>query len=297
MRKARFTFPGAFHHVMNRGIGGENIFVDNKVKNFFLNTLIEESMKQRIRILAYSIMDNHYHIVLQNIHNRMSDFMRQLNGNFGSYYRIRKGGKGYVFQGRYKSILIQEDSYLKVVIIYVLLNSVQAGIISDPYKFEWSSINEYYNGIISEIVDNQFVEELYGSEINMKKLLQEWSGKEMPVRRTKFGDIIGDDEFVKWLGEKLDRRKKKGESLRMRKHDYVFEPCDSVIKSFEEQKGIKIEEISTNCKKGKTLRSELLVLLRDKAGLRYKEIIRYPLFKSLKYSSLRQLYKRTKEKI
>ena len=62
----------------------------------------------------------------------------------------------------------------------------------------------------------------------------------------------------------------------------------------EEEKDIKISTIDVNTKKGKKLRSELLVILKDRAGLKYTEIMKYPIFKSLKYSSLGQIYKRVK---
>ncbi|MCK4322559.1 hypothetical protein KAX08_08605 [candidate division WOR-3 bacterium] len=78
---------------------------------------------------------------------------------------------------------------------------------------------------------------------------------------------------------------------------FVFRPVDEVILEFEKKKGIKIIEIKTNKFAGEKLRAELLVLLRDEAGLTYKEIIEYPIFKSLKYESLGHLYQKAKDRI
>jgi REP element-mobilizing transposase RayT len=144
MRRARITYPGAFHHVMNRGIEGKDIFSDDTDKDIFLRILKEKSKKLRIRLLVYCIMNNHYHLVLQNSSGMLSDFMRELNGEYGMVYRKRKGGRGYVFQSRYKSTIIQEGAYLKMVIIYVSLNPVRAGKVLNPYEYEWSSIREYF---------------------------------------------------------------------------------------------------------------------------------------------------------
>lgn len=83
----------------------------------------------------------------------------------------------------------------------------------------------------------------------------------------------------------------------MRKDDYIFRPVDEVIEEFEKKKGIKISEIKTNKFAGKKLRTELLVLVKNEAGLTYKEIIEYPIFKSLKYSSLGHLYQKAKDRI
>jgi len=73
MRRARITYEGAFHHVMNRGIKGEAIFSGDLEKSQFLDYLKEFSQKLRIRLLAYCVMDNHYHIIIQNSSGRMSE--------------------------------------------------------------------------------------------------------------------------------------------------------------------------------------------------------------------------------
>ena len=294
MRIARVTYEGAYHHVMNRGIWNEDIFPDDSAKKYFLRVIKEKTKILKTKLFAYCIMDNHYHLILQNSSGRLSEFMKRVNGQYGIYYRNRYGGKGYVFQGRFKSTLIQEDKYLAVVIVYLLLNPVNASIVEDPYKYKWSSINEYFVGKNSDIIDNEFVEAIYRNKMGMNKLLKEWLGKDIMTRKTRIGYIIGDDDFIEEAHKRYDRRKSKGESKRMRIDDYIFDSAPKVIKRFEEEKGIKISKIEINTRKGKKLRSELLVLLKEKAGLRYAEIMKYPIFKSLKYSSLGQIYKRTK---
>jgi hypothetical protein len=103
--------------------------------------------------------------------------------------------------------------------------------------------------------------------------------------------------FIKGAVKQFNRRKEEMGTRRMRRGDYIFEPLEEVIMKFEEEKGVKIEEIDTRSFAGKSLRSELLVLLKERVGLKYNEIIELPLFRSLKYSSLGQLYKRVKDKM
>ncbi len=79
----------------------------------------------KIRLFAYCIMDNHYHLVLENASDRLSDFQMLLNVQYGMYYRKMEGGKGYVFQSRFKSTLIENDSYLIQSIRYLLRNPVR----------------------------------------------------------------------------------------------------------------------------------------------------------------------------
>lgn len=281
---------------MNKGIEGKDIFFDENAIVYFLESMKEKSNKLKMRILAYCIMPNHFHIIVQNSSGKLSAFMKQLNGQYGMYYRKRKGGKGHVFQGRFKSTLIQEDAYMRMVIIYVLLNPVRKGIVSNPRAYKWSSIREYYKEEDSPFVDNKFVEGMLSSEEEMYKLLNEWKQKDLPIRKTRIGDILGEDVFIKESIKRFDRRRKRTKSRNMRLGDYRFRSFEEIIKEFEEEKGIKLNKISLNTHKGKQLRGELLVLLKDKGGLTYREIVRIAVFQSLKYSSLGKLYKRALEK-
>jgi putative transposase len=76
------------HHTMNRGHDGTDIFCGNKNKNQFIDYLAESSTKLKIKIFAYCVMDTHYHLVLENSNGKMSEFMKRLNGHYGSYYPI-----------------------------------------------------------------------------------------------------------------------------------------------------------------------------------------------------------------
>ena len=96
MRRARVKFSGSYHHVMNRGLEGRRIFSGDKAKYDFLYLLNEKSKKTKIRLLAYCLMDNHYHLIVQNDSGKLSEFMKQLNGHYGIIYRKREGEKGYL---------------------------------------------------------------------------------------------------------------------------------------------------------------------------------------------------------
>ena len=78
---------------MNRGYDGNDIFVGNKNKSQFIDYLEGSSNQMKIRLFAYCVMDNHYHLVLENSSGMMSDFLKLLNGQYGMYYRKMNGGK------------------------------------------------------------------------------------------------------------------------------------------------------------------------------------------------------------
>src|SRR4030042_6087349 len=205
MRRARITFINAYHHVMNRGLNGCDIFFDSKSKLFFLNLLYNRIIKYKIKLFAFCIMNNHYHLIIQNSSGKMAEFMKQLNGEYGQYYRLRKGGRGYVFQNRYKSTLIQHDKYMKMCIVYTLLNPIRKGIIDNPFQYKWSSIQFYYTKN-SVPIDSDFVEQLFKTKQQMTYWLDHWKHRNITVKRTRFGDVVADDDFFKEAIMKFNRR-------------------------------------------------------------------------------------------
>jgi len=294
MRRARITWQGAYHHVMNRGHNGEFIFESDELKNDFLTLLKEKSKKLKIRIFAFCIMDNHYHLVLENTTGQISEFMKTLNGSYGMLYRKIMGGKGYIFQSRYKSTLIENDYYLIQSIGYILLNPVRAELINNAKDYPWSSIGEYFKGKASEYIYNEFVEELIGSKREFDRLINDYYSKNLSVQQTEFGGILGNKDFFNRAKEKFDRRKKQQYVNRKRKDDLYFVPEEQVIWEFERKYKIKIESINTQTLKGKKQRAELLVNLRDYSNMKYSDISMLEPFGDVHFGSLRSIYKRAK---
>ncbi len=88
---------------------------------------------------AYCLMDNHYHIVVETIEGNLSKGMRHLNGVYTQQFNRTHGRVGHVFQGRYKAILVDKDSYLLMLSRYVVLNPVRAGMVKSAGAWPWSS--------------------------------------------------------------------------------------------------------------------------------------------------------------
>ena len=296
MRQPRFTYPGAYHHCMNRGINGELIFPDDKHKTIFLELLAEKARLYRMRLFTYCVMDTHYHLVLENTSGRMADFFRNLNTHYAFYYRKNNGGKGYVFQSRYVSTLIQNDAYLKLAIIYVLHNPLRAGMIKNHRKYLWSSVNQYFEKQNLEWLDAQFVNDLFGSRTQLDEAVGRELEKKLPTMKTVFGPVLGDENFLAKALERYERRKEADAIKKRRRDDFGFDPVEKIIKEFEQSRGVKIDEIDTGNIQGKNLRGELLVNLRDATGLKYREIIELPIFSDLHYLSLAHLYRNHRQR-
>ena len=123
--------------------------------------------------------------------------------------------------------------------------------------------------------------------------------EEFLPRQTKYGEILGDKEFEKSAFEKFDRREKKLSIgwKRSDDQDSIFNPVEKVIWEFEQKIDMPIEELDISRHVGKRLRGELLIRLKDIAGLKYIEIIEIPPFDNLKLPSLGKLYRDAKARM
>ncbi len=123
----------------SRGDRRESIFEDDTDREALLIVLAQALDRFDVCVLAYCLMDNHYHFVIQTRKGNLSRLMRQLNGVYTQQYNRRHGKVGHLFQGRFKAILVDQDAYLLEVCRNVDLNPVRARLIRDPSKWPWSS--------------------------------------------------------------------------------------------------------------------------------------------------------------
>ena len=167
-RPLRIQFHDAYYHVTSRGDRREAIFEDDLDRVSFLKIVGRTFERLHVHALAYCLMDNHYHLVLCTPRANLAAAMRQINSSYTQAYNRRHEKIGHLFQGRYKSILIEEDAYLMEVCRYVDLNPIRAGIIADPKAWPWSSYSCHIGAtaspdwLHSEKLLQQFAHDLSG---------------------------------------------------------------------------------------------------------------------------------------
>jgi len=132
--------PGGYYHVHARGNNRRDIYFGNWSGRLFLRELERTVVRHDWRILAYCLMQNHYHLVLQIGEAGLSDGMCELNGRFAGTSNWRLKRTNHLFGERFKSWSIEDDDYLFEVTRYVLLNPVRAGLIREPRVWRWSSM-------------------------------------------------------------------------------------------------------------------------------------------------------------
>src|SRR5512142_907392 len=128
-RPLRLEFAGALYHVTSRGDGQEDVFTSDNDRAVFLDVLGQVCERFNWTVHAYCLMGNHYHLVLETPDGNLAKGMRQLNGVYTQRFNRQHKRVGHVFQGRYKAILEQKESYLLELARYVVLNPVRARMV------------------------------------------------------------------------------------------------------------------------------------------------------------------------
>jgi len=138
-RPLRIEYPGAVYHITSRGNACQEIFLEEEDRAAFLSTL--RSVIGRFHWLchAYCLMDNHYHLLMETPEGNLCRGMRQLNGVYTQAFNRRHGRVGHLFQGRFRALLVEKESYLLELCRYVVLNPVRAQLVSRPEEWPWSS--------------------------------------------------------------------------------------------------------------------------------------------------------------
>jgi putative transposase len=144
-RPLRIEIKDGWYHVMNRGAARKDIFNSDRHRRMFLELLSEAVGLFGIKIHAYCLMDNHYHLLIQTPRGNLSRTMRHINGIYTQRFNRMEKQDGPLFRGRYKAVLVDKDNYLLQASRYIHMNPVAAKLCKMPYAYKWSSC-QYYVG-------------------------------------------------------------------------------------------------------------------------------------------------------
>ena len=153
-RTARGLADGFIYHVLNRGNGGQKVFHKEQDYKAFINLMKKGKDRHPLKILAYCLMPNHFHIVVLPTHGEdLSKWMQWLMTSHVRSYHKHYKTSGHVWQGRFKSFIVQEESYLLMLLRYVEGNPVRAGLVSSAKDWQWSSHQARIAGGLYKLID------------------------------------------------------------------------------------------------------------------------------------------------
>ena len=210
-----------FLHIMVQGINRERIFKKDNQKKEYIKLLKEYSEKYKIKVIAYCVMDNHVHILVNYMEiEDIIKFMQKINTIYAIYYNKNQNRVGYVYRDRYKSQVIKDRKHFINCIIYIHNNPVKAQICSDASKYVYSSYNSLYKN--KEMIENIFLNKALYKNMHMKENEQEdyyiETKEDNEIQYTKYIELFlekrnvciceinNNDELIKEISQVLKHR-------------------------------------------------------------------------------------------
>ncbi len=210
-RPLRIEYPDAWYHVLNRGRRSENVFLNKKDYKSFLELLIESTELWNVRIAAYCLMPNHYHLLLQTPDANLSRCMRHINGIYTQRFNRLHQCDGQLFRGRFKSILIDVDSYLLQLVRYIHKNPLQGGLVDRLDAYGWSSHKAYisnakkWDWLYKEFVLSMLSDDKKHHRQAYREFLAEDDFTEINkiFEGEKFPSVLGSERFINRIRDKF----------------------------------------------------------------------------------------------
>jgi REP element-mobilizing transposase RayT len=207
-RAWRIEYEGALYHVLSRGNERRDIFLDDDDRTLFLTGLAEAGERFAVDVLAYVLMGNHYHLLLRTRRANLSKAMQWLGVSYTTRFNFKQSRSGHLFQGRFKSMLVQNDAYLLQLSYYIHRNPLRAGMVERLADYRWSSYPAYAyekrapEWLNTEVILSQLVnagDRHRAYRINAQKYAEEEGRLWEDLRH---GFILGSERFVKTIKER-----------------------------------------------------------------------------------------------
>jgi REP element-mobilizing transposase RayT len=257
-RPLRIEYPGAWYHFTSRGNERNRIFKDDADHKEFLSILKDSLEKYTVLLHGYVLMENHFHLILHTPSGNLNRFAQRFNTAYTVYYNRRHKRYGHLYQGRYKAILVEKDSYLLALSRYIHLNPVKikkikklpiSGQIECLRNYRWSSnlgygLLRYRNDFMCyrDVLEYTGGDNKYGRK-SYREFVEEGIIKdvESPFEGIKGQVVLGESGFVDWLYERVLKNAKPDKTEQSKSRELVKEILqefiiDTVCKVFEVEK-------------------------------------------------------------
>ena len=211
-RPLRLAYPHAIYHVTARGNARAAIYLDDEDRSLFPCVLSDCITRFGWVCHAYCLMDNHYHLMIETPDANLSAGMRQLNGVYTQRFNWRHGRVGHVFQGRFKAILVERDSYLLELCRYVVLNPVRAHMVKEVAQYPWSSYPAMTGAapvpdwLHTDWLLSQFGKSRAATRRKYAQFISEGMEQDSPWGNLKGQVLLGSEGFVEKLQSRIQEK-------------------------------------------------------------------------------------------
>ena len=291
-RPLRIEFEGAIYHVTTRGNERGKIFFTKRDYQKFKEYLAEAKSKYRFKLHAYVLMTNHYHLIIETPDGNLGNIMHYLNGSYTTYINTKRKRSGHLFQGRYKAILVDKDSYLLELSRYLHLNPFRAKMVKSPELYSHSSYGSYTSDHKDEIITHDMIlGMLTGDEDSARRRYKAYveigleEESKSPMEKVYGGMMLGGTSFIQGVLARLENEQVEGGEISHRKALRAHTGTEEILSSLCGHYGVAFEEIVED--KRSEARKAGIYLLKRYSGATNNEI--GELFGGLSYSAVTKI--------
>jgi len=295
-RPLRIQYEHAFYHITGRGNERKKVFYTKTDYDRFKQYLQEAQVRFGFILHAYVLMGNHYHLIGETPRANLSVIMHSINGAYTTYFNKKRKRSGHLFQGRYKAILIDHDSYLLELSRYIHLNPVKAGMVEKPEDYAFSSYTSYIFSDKEGIVSRDLIWNMTSIEnapIFYKAFVEEAINTgENPFKDLYGGMILGKKQFIKDTLSILNKDLLGKDDTSARRSLKTSLSLEEIVEAIARTLHIAPQEITT--RKG-AYRNLALYLARKHTGFMNREIGQF--FGNISHSAVAKACERFEEVI
>jgi len=239
----------------------------------FLEYIVKAKERYQFYLYAYCLMTNHFHLLLETRLPNISRIMHYVKGSYTTYYNIRHRRYGHLFQGRFKSIVVDKDSYLLELSRYIHLNPVRAGIVKDPMEYTWSSYAGYL-GKKDAYLDSDEIKRYLGIGRREYQLfaLEGIRNPKDPLSEVYAGILLGSVAFIKGKLKDLKVQITSEEVVNKKALSDDHERAGEIIRAVTVHYHTTLEVLQNSKSRPMRRKQVLIYLLRSYTGLTNQEI-------------------------
>ncbi len=310
-RPLRIEFEDAIYHVTARGNERQPVFRAEGDRKQFLALLARSGERFEVSLLVFVLMGNHFHLVAQTHRGNLSRWMHWLMVSYTTWFNWRYDRSGHLFQGRYKSFLVEEGEYLLELSRYLHLNPVRGKRLGRGSPVErrkrmreyvWSSYRGYaglarpLDFVREEMVLAEMGGPVRGRAVRYRRFVEEGLLREIasPLEAVQWQAVLGSESFARRIQDRMsDLREGRQEVTALRRGAPVLSP-EAVLRAVAKQHGVPVRRLQEKGGHGLEARNVALWLIWEKCGLTQREL--GELFGGMNYAAVAQRLRRLKPK-
>lgn len=246
-RKSRVKSKSGYYHVMLRGNEKKNIFNNDDDKKRFIEILAENKLDGKFYLTAFCLMSNHVHLMIKEGNEDLSSSIKRIAGTYVSYFNKKYDRTGHLFQDRFRSEPVEDESYVIALVRYIHQNPVKAGLVKKISDYKWSSYSCYLSDDdeMCQIVDTDLILGIFSDD--KKKAIEQFKNY---MEQTEGTEVFIDIEEEKMSTEEAKELFKKMamefgikdiENLEIKKR----KEWHDLIKKYREKTGLSIKDIAS----------------------------------------------------